>query len=67
LCFYDDISNGLRISFIGHSLGGIIIRTALPYLSNYKKLMFSYLTLSTPHIGAGNSKSFVVNKGIILY
>ena len=26
-----------KISFVGHSMGGLIVRTALPYLVQYKK------------------------------
>jgi len=40
-----------RLSFIGHSLGGIIIRAALPYLEDYKELMYGYLSLGSPHLG----------------
>ena len=48
----------LRISFIGHSQGGLIIRAALPGLVDYKACMHSIVTLSSPHVGivyAGNS------------
>ncbi|CAG9323932.1 unnamed protein product [Blepharisma stoltei] len=40
-----------EISFIGHSLGGLIIRAALPYLSCLSDKMRLFLTLSTPHLG----------------
>lgn len=40
-----------KISFIGHSLGGLIIRAALPYLEDYKNKFHTFLTLSTPHLG----------------
>lgn len=39
------------ISFIGHSLGGLIIRAALPLLEAYSNNFFSFITLSTPHLG----------------
>ena len=38
----------LVISFIGHSLGGLIIRAALPYLDFE---FHTFLTLGTPHLG----------------
>lgn len=41
----------LRISFIGHSQGGLIIRAALPALSDFQSCMFSMITFSSPHIG----------------
>ncbi len=40
-----------RISFIGHSLGGLIIRAALPHLEEYKEKMFTFMTFSTAHLG----------------
>lgn len=39
------------ISFIGHSLGGLIIRAALPQLINLSDKFHLFLTLSTPHLG----------------
>lgn len=37
-CFSKDASTLLldKLTFIGHSLGGIIIRSALPHLESYK-------------------------------
>lgn len=43
-----------KISFIAHSLGGLIVRSALPFLSRYKSLFSFFVTLSTPHIGITN-------------
>ena len=40
-----------RLTFIGHSLGGLIIRAALPYLEKYKDKMHGFLTLCSPHLG----------------
>ena len=40
-----------KISFIGHSLGGLIVRAALPYLAEYSPKFFTYITLSSPHLG----------------
>lgn len=40
-----------NISFIGHSLGGLIIRAALPLLTDYSNKFHLFLTLSTPHLG----------------
>lgn len=40
-----------RISFIGHSLGGLIIRAALPHLEEYANKMFTFMTFSSPHLG----------------
>ena len=40
-----------RISFIAHSLGGLIARAALPYLEEHADKMYNFFTLSTPHLG----------------
>jgi len=40
-----------RISFVGHSLGGLIIRAALPYLEEFSSKMFTIMTFSSPHLG----------------
>jgi triacylglycerol esterase/lipase EstA (alpha/beta hydrolase family) len=40
-----------KISFLGFSMGGIIIRAALPHLSDYKDRMHTFITLSSPHLG----------------
>jgi hypothetical protein len=39
------------ISFIGHSLGGLIIRAALPLLEFYSTNFHFFISLSTPHLG----------------
>lgn len=41
----------LRISFIGHSLGGVVIRAALTHLSVFKQNMDSFISLASPHLG----------------
>ena len=53
----------VRISFIGHSLGGLIIRASLPYLKEYKDQFYTYLTLSTPHLGLIYGNSSLVDAG----
>jgi len=40
-----------RLSFIAHSIGGLIVRSALPLLQEYKDKMFTILTFSSPHVG----------------
>ena len=37
-----------RLSFVGHSLGGLIIRASLQQLEKYKDKMQTYISLSTP-------------------
>eukprot|EP00330_Aristerostoma_sp_ATCC50986_P009653 CAMPEP_0114586582 /NCGR_PEP_ID=MMETSP0125-20121206/9760_1 /TAXON_ID=485358 ORGANISM="Aristerostoma sp., Strain ATCC 50986" /NCGR_SAMPLE_ID=MMETSP0125 /ASSEMBLY_ACC=CAM_ASM_000245 /LENGTH=176 /DNA_ID=CAMNT_0001782073 /DNA_START=1316 /DNA_END=1843 /DNA_ORIENTATION=- len=57
--------NGLgRLSFIGHSLGGLIIRASLPYLEDYASKMHLFMTLSTPHLGYMYHNSKIVDAGM---
>ena len=53
----------LRISFIGHSLGGLIIRAALVYLSEFKSCMSSFISLSSPHTGVLFSETVLLQFG----
>ena len=60
-------SNSLgRLSFIGHSLGGVIIRAALPHLIKYQDKMFTFLTLSSPHLGYMYSSSSLIDAGLMI-
>lgn len=51
---------------IGHSLGGLIIRASLPYLKEYKNQFFTFMTLSTPHLGLLYGKSSLVDAGSLI-
>jgi predicted alpha/beta superfamily hydrolase len=55
-----------RMSFIGHSLGGLIIRSCLPLLSKFHDKMFTYISLSSPHLGYMYTSSKLVEAGIWL-
>jgi len=50
ITFYD-INNVDKISFVGYSLGGIIIRAALPLIAKYKDKFYSFISLASPHLG----------------
>ncbi|CAD8091283.1 unnamed protein product [Paramecium sonneborni] len=56
-----------RLSFIGHSLGGVVIRAALPELSKFNQFMHTYMSLASPHCGYASSQSFLVDAGLILF
>eukprot|EP00759_Apiculatamorpha_spiralis_P011691 PhF_6_TR18945/c0_g1_i5/m.27765 len=47
------------LSFIGHSMGGIVIRRMLlePSMAAFLPMMHSYISLNCPHLGASRSKS----------
>lgn len=46
-----DNEEDLQISFICHSLGGLIVRSALAYLERWKLHMNTFISLSCPHMG----------------
>jgi len=54
----------IKISFIGHSMGGLIIRAALPYLQSLSDKFSFLITLSTPHLGYGYKSSTLVDAGM---
>jgi len=53
-----------RISFIGFSLGGLIIRSCLPHLEKYKDKMHGFITLSSPHLGYASHQSSLVKSSL---
>ncbi|XP_071118138.1 protein FAM135A-like isoform X1 [Haliotis cracherodii] len=55
-----------KISFIGHSLGNIIIRSALsrPQLTHLLPKLYTFLSLSGPHLGSIYNTSGLVNMGM---
>ena len=53
-----------RLSFVGFSLGGVIIRAALVHLEWLKDKLFTFLTLSSPHLGLMYSSSVLVGTGV---
>ena len=44
-------TNLSKLSFVGFSLGGLIIRAALSHLESLKSKFHTYISLSTPHLG----------------
>ena len=53
-----------KISFIAHSLGGLITRAALPYLGDHAKKMCNFITLSSPHLGYMYNSSTIIDAGM---
>ena len=56
---YNGFENIEKISFVGFSLGGIIIRAALPLLSKYKSKFYGYISLASPHLGLKLNKKVI--------
>ncbi|XP_050675103.1 uncharacterized protein LOC126972424 isoform X2 [Leptidea sinapis] len=59
-------SEPARISFVGHSLGTIIVRSALarPQMKPYLNRLHTFLSLSGPHLGTLYNSSGIVNAGM---
>jgi hypothetical protein len=55
-----------RISFVGHSMGGIIIRSALSYIKNLHPYLYSYMSFSSPHLGYIYEPSKLIQAGLWL-
>ncbi len=56
----------VRISFVGHSLGCILIRSAIsrPRMAHLVPSFHTYLSLSGPHLGTLYNNSGLVNMGM---
>ncbi|CAF1528144.1 unnamed protein product [Didymodactylos carnosus] len=57
-----------RISFVGHSLGNLVVRAAVanPRFERYRPMLYTYLSLSGPHLGTLFNSSGLVNMGMWL-
>lgn len=53
-----------KLSFIGHSMGGLIIRAALPHLTEFQDKFYTYMSMSSPHLGYMYSSNKLVDAGM---
>jgi triacylglycerol esterase/lipase EstA (alpha/beta hydrolase family) len=53
-----------KISFIAHSLGGIITRSAIQVLEEHKDKFHNFITLSSPHLGYMYNSSTIIDAGM---
>lgn len=53
-----------KLSFVGHSLGGLIIRSALPLLLHYRDYFFGYMSMGSPHLGYMYNSNSLVSAGM---
>lgn len=51
------------INLVGHSMGGVIARAAIPHLEKYKHQMGFFCSLSSPHLGYLNGVSKLIKVG----
>jgi triacylglycerol esterase/lipase EstA (alpha/beta hydrolase family) len=59
-CPREDFS---KLSFVAHSIGGMVVRAALPHLERFKLKMTTLITLGTPHLGYLVEASTLVKSG----
>lgn len=52
------------INLVGHSMGGIIARAAIPHLEKYNQQMGFFCSLSSPHLGYLNGVSNFIKVGL---
>ncbi len=55
--------NCTRLSFVAHSLGGLIVRAALTYLTDLQEKFYTFISLSTPHLGFLYHSSKMIDAG----
>lgn len=53
-----------KITLVGYSMGGLILRAALPHLNDYKEKFDAFITLATPHIGYLTTHSKLLTAGM---
>ncbi|EAR98529.2 serine esterase, putative (macronuclear) [Tetrahymena thermophila SB210] len=53
-----------KMTFIGHSMGGVIARAALPYLQDYSTIMYSYISICSPHLGCYANSNKLIDAGL---
>lgn len=53
-----------RITLIGYSMGGLVLRAALPHMESLKKYLKTFITLATPHIGYLTTHSKILTAGM---
>lgn len=53
-----------RISFIGHSMGGLICRASFPHMADLSHKFHTFVTLGTPHLGYMYNSSKLFETGM---
>ncbi|WVZ54319.1 hypothetical protein U9M48_005135 [Paspalum notatum var. saurae] len=58
----------IKLSFVGHSIGNIILRSALtePKLQPFLKNLYTYMSISGPHLGYWYNPNSLFNSGLWL-
>ncbi|KAF1890583.1 hypothetical protein Lal_00041397 [Lupinus albus] len=59
----------IKLSFVGHSIGNLIIRSALAdrTMEPYLKYLYTYVSIAGPHLGYMYSSNTIFNSGMWLW
>ncbi|KAJ0011343.1 hypothetical protein Pint_32924 [Pistacia integerrima] len=62
------ILRDIKLSFVGHSIGNVIIRSALTesMMEPYLRFLYTYVSISGPHLGYLYSSNSLFNSGLWL-
>ena len=52
------------MTFIGHSMGPIILRAAFKHLSHYTEYFDSFISICAPHLGYIQGTKFLIEAGM---
>lgn len=69
LCYIDKCQiDPEKISFIGHSLGAIVVRSAIarPQMKHLLPKLYTFMSLSGPHLGILYNGSGLINMGTFI-
>ncbi|XP_029144542.2 uncharacterized protein [Arachis hypogaea] len=63
------ILGDIQLSFVGHSMGNLIIRSALAdsLMEPYLRYLYTYMSISGPHLGYLYSSNSLFNSGLWLF
>ncbi|OAF65464.1 hypothetical protein A3Q56_06830, partial [Intoshia linei] len=66
IIYYSDNFNVEKLSFIGHSMGNLIIRSAINSykFSHFQRLFHTYISIGGPHLGLNYTGSKLVKAGV---
>ena len=56
-----------KLSFVGHSMGGLICRAAFPLLSQYQDRFHTFCTFGSPHMGYMYKSTKLFNTGMWIF
>lgn len=56
-----------KISFVAHSLGGLVVRSSFLHLPDLSDRFYTFISLATPHIGFTNHHSKMAQAGFSIF